>query len=218
METDLRSILKELKLSRLITQIMSLAETSIRFVTQNVKISDFQFDPNKDLGCRDSSPLVVGKENLDKYTRRGVVEKTFIFFITLGLITACIAWRSPTPISTPTPSINASQAIETAISACKTPHLVLIGEPQNIRSKLTNLEEADKFALSMGETTADYGIPMDSQVWMVQMDGQLQLVGGPLPAATNDRKMSTPTPSQPVWGTCTVVIDARSGKLIFVLN
>jgi hypothetical protein len=148
----------------------------------------------------------------------GMVEKIFIFFIALGLIAACSGRLSPTPVPTPTPLISVDQAIEAAISACKTPHLVLLGEPQNIRSKLTTLEDADKFVISQGGTTSNYGIPMDSQVWMVQMDGQLQLVGGPLPAATNEQRITTPTSSQPVWGTCTAVIDATSGKLIFVLN
>jgi hypothetical protein len=147
-----------------------------------------------------------------------MVKKTFIIFIALGLITACTTYRSPTPVPTPTPSISVDQAIEAAIGACKIPHRILIGEPQNIRSKLTTLDEANKFALSIGETTANFGIPMDSQVWMVQMDGQLQPVGGPPTEINNDSRLSTPTQPQPFWGTCTAVIDARSGKLIFVLN
>jgi hypothetical protein len=150
--------------------------------------------------------------------KHGMLKIFLIFFISLGLITACTIRRSPTPVPTPTPSINVDQAIEAAISACKTPHLVLIGEPQNIRPKLTTLEEADKFVISQGGTTSNYGIPMNSQVWMVQMDGQLQPVGGPPTEINNDSRLSTPTPPQPFWGTCTAVIDARSGKLIFVLN
>jgi hypothetical protein len=50
------------------------------------------------------------------------------------------------------------------------------------------------------------------------MDGQLQLVGGPPTEINNESRSSTPTPPLPTWGTCTAVIDARSGKLIFVLN
>ncbi len=144
--------------------------------------------------------------------------KIISFFIAIVLITACTGRRSPTPMATTSPSITVDDAIKTAISACKTPHLVLIGEPQNIRPKLTTLEEADKFVISQGGTTSNYGIPMSSQVWMVQMDGQLQLVGGPLPVATDESGISTPNPSKPAWGTCTAVINANSGDLIFVLN
>ena len=136
----------------------------------------------------------------------------------LGLITACSVQRSSKQMPTTTPTIGANQAIETAISVCKTPHLVLIGEPHNIRSKLTTLEEADQYATSNGGTTSNYGIPMDSQVWIIQMDGQLQLIGGPPPAAANDNRLSSPTSSLPTWGTCTAVIDARSGKPIFEHN
>jgi hypothetical protein len=70
-----------------------------------------------------------------------------------------------------------------------------------------------------GEYT-HYDQPPDYPVWLVQMDGQLQLVGGPLAVITKDGQLIavTPTPSQPYWGTCTVFIDALSGSVIAVYN
>jgi hypothetical protein len=128
-----------------------------------------------------------------------------------GSISACTS--SPTP-SVP-PIISGDRAIEIAISGCKSPHLILVGEPQNIHAKLLTLEEADKLTKVEGETT-NYGIPMDTRVWLVQMDGQLQLVGGPAPVITEDSQVATPTPPQPIWGTCTVILDADSGAIILV--
>ena len=128
-----------------------------------------------------------------------------------GSISACAS--PPTP--TATPIISQEKAIEIAIGGCKIPHLVLVGEPKNIRTKLLTLEDADKLIRVEGETT-NYGIPMDTRVWLVQMDGQLQLVGGPLPVITEDSRVATPTPPQPFWGTCSVILDANSGRLISV--
>ncbi len=59
---------------------------------------------------------------------------------------------------------------------------------------------------------------MDTKVWFVQMDGPLQLVGGPEPAVTLDSQTETPTPPQPFFGTCIAVVDASSGDLIFVVD
>jgi hypothetical protein len=111
--------------------------------------------------------------------------------------------------------IGSEKAIEFAISGCKIPHLVLVGDPINIRTKLLSLEEADKLTKVEGETT-NYAQPMDTKVWLVQMDGQLQLVGGPKPVITIDSQTGTPTPPQPFFGTCIAVLDASSGNLIFV--
>jgi hypothetical protein len=135
----------------------------------------------------------------------------FVLTLIFGSISACATLPTPTA----TPIINRDKAIETAISGCKTPHLVLVGEPQNIHATLMNLAEADKLTRIEGETTS-YGIPMNTQVWLVQMEGELQLVGGPAPAVTRDSQVITPAPPQPFWDTCTVVIDAGSGAIIFV--
>jgi hypothetical protein len=135
----------------------------------------------------------------------------FVLTLIFGSISACAT--SPTPTASPT--ISSDKAIEIAIGACKTPHLVLIGQPQNIQTKLLTLEEADKVTRVDGETTS-YGMPMDTRVWLVQMDGQLQLVGGPAPVVSEDSQVATPTPPQPFWGTCSVIMDAQSGVIILV--
>jgi hypothetical protein len=131
--------------------------------------------------------------------------------IILGLLSACNSLPTPTVTSI----ISRDKAIEIAINGCKTPHLVLVGEPKNIHTKLITLEEADKLTSREGETR-NYGIPLDTKVWLVQMDGALQLVGGPLPAVTEDSQEVTPTPAQPFYGTCSVIIDANSGTVILV--
>jgi hypothetical protein len=136
-----------------------------------------------------------------------------ILFLLCGSILACTS--PPTPKATPI--VTSEKAIEIAIGDCKIPHLVLVGEPKNIHTKLLTLEEADKQTRVEGETT-NYGIPMDTLVWLVQMDGQLQLVGGPPTEITEDSRVATPTPPQPFWGTCSVILDANSGELISVIG
>ncbi len=152
-----------------------------------------------------------------KYQIRTI--QPFLFFTVVSLIfssiSACTSLPTSTPTSSPAPMIDREKAIELAISDCKTPHLVLIGDATNIRATLLSLEEADTLTKVEGETTT-YGKPMDTQVWFVQMDGQLQLVGGPQPVITLDRQTGTPTPPQPFFGTCIAVIDASSGDHIFV--
>jgi hypothetical protein len=129
----------------------------------------------------------------------------FLCFLS-GLLSACT--------SLPAPKISKDKAIEIAIDACKIPHLVLVSEPKNIRTKLTTLGEADKLTGAVGETDS-YLHPLDTRVWLIQMDGQLQIVGGHPPAPNEAGQAATPTPTQPFWGTCTVVLDANSGELIF---
>jgi hypothetical protein len=66
------------------------------------------------------------------------------------------------------------------------------------------------------QKTAFYGISISSWVWLVKMDGELQLIGGPFPAIIESSQTSTPTPPLPFWGTCTVILDANSGEIIVV--
>lgn len=137
--------------------------------------------------------------------------QSFLLIAVVSLISACTS----SPTSTQTPMIDSEKAIELAINGCKKPHLVLVGEPTSIRTTLLSLEEANKLTKGEGET-ANYGKPMDIKVWLVQMDGQLQLVGGPEPALTLDKQTGTPTPPQPFTGTCIAILDASSGDLIFM--
>jgi len=144
-----------------------------------------------------------------------------MILLTFGLITACTS--TPTPTPTPdavlTPTVSRDKAIEAAISGCKIPHLVLVGDPQNIRAKLATLEEADQQMRAPGDYT-NYSKPSDYPVWLVQMDGQLLLIGGPLPVITKDGQLIavTPTQSQPYRGTCMVIVDALTGQVIEVSN
>ena len=144
-------------------------------------------------------------------TRQSIILFVFILPIIFGSISACASLPTPTA----TPAISRDKAIEIAISGCKTPHLVLVGQPQNIRTMLLTLEEADKLTNIAGGTTS-YGMPMNTRVWFVQMDGPLRLVGGPAPVVTEGGQAATPTPSQPSWGTCTVIVNAGSGDIILV--
>lgn len=138
-----------------------------------------------------------------------------VLALIFGSMSACSSSPPATTSSTPMPLISREKAIEFAINGCKHPHLVLIGDPVNIQTKQMTLEEADKLTRAEGETT-NYEEPLDTKVWFVQMDGQLQLVGGPQPIITPDSQTGTPTPPPPFFGTCIAVLDASSGDLIFV--
>ena len=137
----------------------------------------------------------------------------FLLFAAIILIFSSISACTSPQTQTATPTISRDKAIEIAIGGCKIPHLVLIGEPRNIQAKLLTLEDADKSTGVERETT-NYGIPMDTKVWLVQMDGQLQIVGGPPTIIPEESEKATSTPPQPFWGTCTVILDANSGRLI----
>jgi hypothetical protein len=129
----------------------------------------------------------------------------------LTLISCSISACTTRPTSTAAPQITREKAIQLATGYCKIPHLVLLGEPENVRAKLLTLAEADQQTRTAGSIT-NYDIPLDTLVWLVQMDGQLQLVGGPPPVITPGS--ATPTPPQPFKGICSVILDANSGTLI----
>jgi hypothetical protein len=132
-----------------------------------------------------------------------------IAIFSLIAVSACAS----SPTLTATPAIQRDKAIELATGECRIPHLVLIGEPQNIHAQLLTLEEADKLTRVEGETI-NYDIPVDTMVWLVEMDGQLQLVGGPPTLIPTDIHAATSTPPQPFWGTCKVILNANSGTVI----
>ncbi|HVN55996.1 MAG TPA: hypothetical protein VMT46_16805 [Anaerolineaceae bacterium] len=136
---------------------------------------------------------------------------TKMAYILCLVATAC----QPTPEPTPSPKIPESTAVEIAKGACKEPHLVMMGEPKNIRFQLLTLGEADRLTKSENETTFNTQT-LDTKVWLVQMDGELQLVGGPAPVPSIDPSAPTPTPPQPFQGTCSVILDATSGSVIVV--
>jgi len=151
-------------------------------------------------------------------------EKSRFPFV-LGVLLFLLGWTSacttptpppvPAPSPTPTTEISREKAIETATAGCQTPRLVLIGDPQNIRAELMTLEEADGLLREPGESNT-YAIPMDRLVWLVQMDGTLQLIGGPAPIDEEGNRVVNPTPRPPSWGTCTVILDATSGDRLSI--
>jgi hypothetical protein len=137
----------------------------------------------------------------------------FILCLIASLIAACTSPPSPTA----TPYISRDKAIEIVIGGCRTPHLVLVGEPKNIRAKLTTLKLSEESPIDWEEPANRALSTTDPVIWLVQMDGQLQLVGGP-PPITKDGQIATETPQQPSWGTCTVRLDAISGEIIDILG
>ena len=150
----------------------------------------------------------------------GVLSSAVILF---GLLTAAgcsaavpKATRPPVPTPTLVTAINQDKAIERAIQGCRLPHLVLVGDPENIRAQLMPLGQADQLTRTISETTSYYIQPMDTWVWLVKMDGMLQLVGGPI----SSMELATPAElrptHQPFRGTCTVIVDASTGTLISV--
>ena len=148
-------------------------------------------------------------------SQNNVTQSIFFIVSVLAIITCSISACTSSPTQSETPIISSDKAIEIAVGGCKIPHLVLVGEPHNIQTKLLTLEEADKLTGAEGETT-NYGIPMDTKVWLVQMDGQLQLVGGPVAIVTEDSRVVTQTPPKPFEGTCSVIIHASSGSIIVI--
>ena len=123
-----------------------------------------------------------------------------------------VATRPPVPTPTLATAISQDKAIELAIGGCRIPHLVLVGDPENIRTQLMSLGQADQLTRTINETNS-YSQPVDTWVWLVKMDGLLQIVGGP--PQRQDETAEPPTPP-PFWGTCTVIVDASTGDVITV--
>jgi hypothetical protein len=119
------------------------------------------------------------------------------------------------PTATTATTISRDKSIGIATMACRVPHMVLVGEPRNIRAQLVTLGEADQLTRSSGEYT-NYDQPLSTPVWLVQMDGTLQLVGGPPTAPAPPGQTVTATPPQPFEGTCSVLINANTGDWIGV--
>jgi hypothetical protein len=130
-----------------------------------------------------------------------------LWLMALVIISAC---ASP-------PAVSNQQAIAIATRACRTPHLILVGEPKNIRAQLITLSEADKLIMA-GAGSTNYERPMSTIIWLVQMDGRLELVGGPPPPNTPLGQSAIQTPSPSRFGTCSVFIDAKTGDPFFVHN
>jgi hypothetical protein len=117
------------------------------------------------------------------------------------VLAACAPTVAPLSTATPVTPITRERAIDLATGECRIPSLVLVGAPRNIRAQLVTLDQARQ--LAQGPVTGG------GLLSLVQMDGLLQLLGGPMPIATSG---ITPTPPAPWEGTCTVLIDATTGQ------
>lgn len=131
----------------------------------------------------------------------------------LGMAVACTVISPARKTTAPTVvAISSEKAIQLATQECRKPHLVLIGEPKATKATLTSLAEADKMVSEKGEHTS-YSQPMNTTVWLVQIDGLFQRVGGP-PLANG----SEPTPSPPWAGVCLAIVDANKGDVLVIRN
>ena len=123
---------------------------------------------------------------------------------------------SPTPVT----SVNYDKAVELAIQGCRLPHLVLVSNPENIRARVVSLEEADQLTKTTGENNS-YSIAMNSLVWLVEMDGLFQIIGGPRVTSTPIGQTTTAVivPTAAPWkGTCRAILDAKTGAVISIRN
>ncbi len=150
---------------------------------------------------------------------------TAILILQLLLVASCSAPlpspNAPVPLTekpTATTAITRVKAIELAIGWCRVPHLVLVGEPENIRARLMSLRQAIDLTKSLGNANT-FSRSLDSRVWLVELDGLFQLQGGPVPIATligSTGTAAAPLTPQPFRGSCAVILDADSGEMIVI--
>jgi hypothetical protein len=101
----------------------------------------------------------------------------------------------PTPTLTP-PPVSEQEAIERAVPSCGSAHLRPKETPYNIRAHLTYRD----------------GI----LVWLVEMEGTWEVLGGPAPSPTPTGQLVSPLPTPtPAWlHYCTATVDAATGRII----
>ncbi len=148
---------------------------------------------------------------------------TAILVLQLLLIASCLTSppspNAPVPLTeTPTTvtAITREKAIALAIGGCRVLHMVLVGEPENVRARLMSLRQAVELTKILGSANT-FSRSLDSWAWLVEMDGLFQLVGGPLPTGTPIGWTGTaaaPLTPQPFRGSCAVILDAYSGEII----
>lgn len=140
----------------------------------------------------------------------------FLFCVSIGLTIAlagCSAVTStPTVTAIATPAVSRDKAIELATAECKKGHLVLVGNPATAEAALMTLGEADAAVRSAGETT-NYGLPAASKVWLVQLTGSFQVIGGP-----QGLLGASPTTSPPQTRFCKVIVEADKEHALGVHN
>jgi hypothetical protein len=86
------------------------------------------------------------------------------------------------------------------------PHFVLAGENSDIRAELMSRTDAEKWIFPEEAVMEDIQ-NISEPVWLVQIQGDFQIEGGPPPESGTQL-----TDMPPMKGTCWVIIDAQSGE------
>jgi len=111
------------------------------------------------------------------------------------------------PTATPVTAISRERAIEIGTQMCQTKDMVLVSAPRNIQAQLVTLNQG-RPTPPPGITVTTASRPGAGLAWQVQLDGQLQLIGGP------EAPNVTAAPPTPFAGTCTALLDAATGEWI----
>ena len=140
--------------------------------------------------------------------------------IVLAMLCSCSIAQTAQPTATPSASVTSSpqfiseqKAIELVGPNCGSPHLRPLQPPSNIRAQLMSMNKAEEYiGMHINCQCSD---PTNVTVWIVEMDGIWQLVGGPapLPTATGQIATSTPAPTL-TFNTCYTIINAATGNLV----
>ena len=137
------------------------------------------------------------------------IDKHFPVRKLIPLILILTACNPGTSISTPTSSvtITRAEAIELATDQCQMQKFALIGEPSSTKTMPMSRGEAEKWTFPNQAATEDIQ-SISEPVWLVQIQGEFQLEGGPLPESE-----TRPTDEPPRIGVCRVIVDARTGEI-----
>lgn len=130
---------------------------------------------------------------------------------TMALLTLILAACNPgTRISTPTSgaAISRDEAIELATEQCRMHKFALMGEASSTKIMLMSCGEAEKWTFPEQVATQDIQ-NISEPVWLVQIQGEFQLEGGPPPDS-----QTQPTDGPPRGGVCWVIVDAKTGEIL----
>ena len=114
------------------------------------------------------------------------------------------------PTATPTTPITRPQAIALAGQNCQFFDQALVGQPSNVQAALVTAAAASKEIASAGYHS--WMPPISDQVWRVNLDGRVAMVGGVLPTS-GPGPVDTPSA---IPGACAIFIDAGTGAVLGV--
>ena len=122
-----------------------------------------------------------------------------------------------TPLSTSNPSTPATstekKAFAVARIACNSLHSMEIEPPKNISAVLISVDEANRM---LGYNIIHPSLVGSSKVWLVELNGRWQLLGGPAPVIETPATPNLPAPAPELWNVCKVVIDSNNWQDIYV--